>query len=64
MLSLLLTKSTPSPGRFAVLIGHIIGVSLRLKPLGKRKGADGGLQSGRVLVEANQVRIFGQYFSY
>ena len=57
MLKLLLAKSTPNPARFSVLIGHIVGVSLRLKPLGKRKEAEAGGTSGRGLVEDNSVRV-------
>ena len=55
MLPFLLTKSTSIPSRFSVLIGHIIGVALRLKPLGKRKEGEGGQITGRAMVEANQV---------
>ena len=55
MLQFLLTKPTPTPFRFSVLIGHIIGVALRLKTLGKRKEGDYGQTTGRAIVEANQV---------
>ena len=56
MLKMLLFKPSPNPARFSVLLGHIIGVSLRSKPLGKRKEADKGTPDGKKLVEENRVR--------
>ncbi len=52
-----MTKTTPLPARLSVLIGHVIGVALRLNPFGKRKEADEGSVSGREMVEAKRVGV-------
>lgn len=62
MLNILLTKPTSSPFRLSVLIGHVIGVALRLKPFGKRKEEDAASETGPEMVEAHKVSILDLTF--
>ncbi|WWD10197.1 hypothetical protein V865_008331 [Kwoniella europaea PYCC6329] len=55
----LLTRSTSVPSRLAVLISHVIGVALRLRPVGK--GKEGDSQDGREIVEKEKDAIITYY---
>lgn len=57
MLRLLLTKTASNPSRFAVLIGHISGVMMRLRPKGEGKSASGPSEEGIKAVKAEQVSL-------
>ncbi|WVQ78061.1 hypothetical protein IAT38_000142 [Cryptococcus sp. DSM 104549] len=53
----LTTRSAPAPARLAVLISHVIGVALRLKPA--KKGS--GEKPGREVVESEKDAIVAYY---
>ena len=50
-MDVLLTKTVAVPTRLAVLLGHTVGVALRLKP--KKQG---NVPEGKPLIEAKRVR--------
>ncbi|WRT67086.1 uncharacterized protein IL334_004052 [Kwoniella shivajii] len=58
----LINRSTPVPSRLAVLISHVIGVALRLKPAGK--GKDGNSTDGREIVEKEKDNITTFYSTH
>ncbi|ODO11508.1 hypothetical protein I350_00288 [Cryptococcus amylolentus CBS 6273] len=55
----LVTRTYSQPSRLAVLITHVIGVALRLKPL--KNGDAGGAASGREIVEKEKDAIVNYY---
>ena len=50
VLDVLLKKTVPVPSRLTVLLGHVVGVALRLKPSPKSQ-----VPEGRALIEENKV---------
>lgn len=55
MLRLLLTKAVPAPSRFAVLIGHVSGVMMRLRPKGLGAAPSGPGEAGIAAVKSESV---------
>ncbi|WVF72242.1 hypothetical protein IAT40_007054 [Kwoniella sp. CBS 6097] len=56
------TRTAPVPSRLAVLVSHVVGVLLRLKPAGKHK--EGSKKSGREEVEAEKDNIVTFYSTH
>ncbi|KAK4684697.1 hypothetical protein P7C73_g5471, partial [Tremellales sp. Uapishka_1] len=61
MLQALLSRSIAQPFRLSVLIGHVIGVALRLRTRGKRSEAEA--KGGREMIEAKKDDITAFYLS-
>lgn len=56
ILQFLLTKTISNSARLAVLIGHVIGVALRLKPV-KERDDKAAPTNGREIITGKQVRF-------